>query len=167
MKTCPACKNDFVQRRKGCCPMCQTPLLNSGGTLRITEDKLIVDEVMLKLRTHISERDKVEMPFQDSTNSRERDLAYKLLNRTKVFLNAQPLKLPITPREFLLGLFDYILSIKWWAERIETLRQLYNKIQNFAKDYFKAIRQQYIIEQAERKRLVTIKQNSVEIRYGI
>ena len=167
MKTCPACSNGIAHRVKNVCPICQTPLLLIKGILRITEDKLIVDEVMLKIRTHIAERDHVEMPFQDSTNSRERDFAYQLLERSKKFLAAQPTKLPITPREFLLGLFDYILSIKWWAEKIETLRMLTNKIQNLAKDYFRMLRQQYITRQAEIKRMVIVKQNSMAIDYGI
>jgi hypothetical protein len=167
MKTCPACSNSFAKRVKEACPICQTPLLLIKGTLRITEDKLIVDEVMLKIRTHIAERDHVEMPFGDSTNSREREFAYQLLERSKRFLAAQPTKLPVTPREFLLGLFDYILSIKWWAEKIETLRMLTNKIQNLAKDYFITLKQQYIMEQAEKKRMVIVKQNSMVIDYGL
>lgn len=168
MKTCPACKNDFERRsRGGYCPLCKTPLLLIGNTLRITEDKLTIDEFMLRINNHIKERDHVAMPFIEGDNSTERKIAYELLERSKNFLKAQPIKLNIAPREFLLGLLEYILSIKRWAKILNSLKQLYHNIQKLARDYFRELRTQYIVEQAERKRLVTIKQNSIEIRYGI
>ena len=122
---------------------------------------------MLRINNHIKQRDHVETPFIEGDNSTERKIAYELLERSKNFLKAQPIKLNITPRDFLLGLLDYILNIKRWAEILNSLKQLYHNIQKLARDYFKELRQQYIIEQAEKKRMVIVKQNSMVIDYGI
>lgn len=167
MKTCPSCSNDFYRRVKDCCPLCHTPLLLINGILRITEDKLIVDAVMTKIKEHIKERDHVEMPFVDRESNRERKFAYELIDRTKRFLSAQREKVAISVREFVLGLIDYILSLPRIARKINSLLYLYNAITDLARDYFLMLREQAITSKAEKHRLQIYQQSEVVISYGI
>lgn len=167
MKTCPECKSLFQRRTKDCCPHCRTPLLISKGVVRRLSDKLIVDEILLKLKTHIEERDQITLPFTYSEYSRERLFAYNLVDRTRTFLAAQQDKISISPREFLLGLLDYVLSHPWWSKNLHSLIQLYNKVSELAKDYFKTLRKQFVIQNAEVYRLSLQQPTGVQIQYGI
>jgi hypothetical protein len=162
MKTCPECNFQFQRRSKECCPNCKVRLVLSGKTLRILEDKQTVDEILLKIKRHVERRDGVELPFTLAEQSRERNVAYDLIKRTKVFLAAQKEKIPISPRDFLMGMLDYILSNLWWSEHLKSLLMLYNKIPEFAKEYFNKLKKRFISQNAEIERMVTTPKVSIE-----
>lgn len=167
MKICPNCLFQFHQRKQGCCPKCQKQIEWACGKMRLSEDKETVNLILEKIKLHVEKRDGVILPFEPSEYSRERKMAYDLVDRATIFLNAQKEKISITVRDFLLGLFDFILSQKrWYAERIDSLTMLYNKISDLAKEYYQLLRKEWIREKAEVERLKIYK-TGAKIEYGI
>lgn len=165
MKICPNCQIEFRQRKRECCPHCGKAIVFACGKWRLAEDKQTVDDILLKVRTHIEKRDGIKIPFEPSAESRDRAITYEYVDRASAFLNAQKEKISITPRDFLLGLFDFILENKWYASHLNNVMMLYNRISDFAKDYYQKLRREWQREHAEIKQMSLV--GNVKIRYGI
>lgn len=166
MKTCPNCHIEFHQRKKECCPKCGVKIVWACGKMRLAEDKQTVDDILKKIRIHIEKRDGITIPFEPSAESRDRVIAYEYVDRTYKFLAAQKEKISITPRDFLLGLIDFILENKWYADHLKNVMMLYNRISDLAKDYYKKIKREWYREHAEVQQMSLV-QGGVKISYGI
>lgn len=167
MKTCPQCQKDFSRRENGGgCPHCHVQLCIINGIVRLKEDKETVDEIITVFHNHLDRISGTVNTFEVSETSRERQFAYRLVERTKKYFSNQRVAPPVTVREFLTGFMKYVLSIPWYSQHLKTLIQLENKLPELVREYWAKVVNQAAKIQAQ-TRVISQLPGGLELSYGI
>lgn len=140
MRICPSCNTEYRSRSKKQCRSCGAFIYHgkhNGKPLTILQDERnAVDRLMVRLQEFISSRDGVNVAFDYKESAKERSFLYSLVERARLFLSLQADNLGWTAATFVLDLVEYVLSLRWWREHLNSFLMLANKVQEFAREVY-------------------------------
>lgn len=140
MRICPSCRVEYKNRKKGRCRKCAVGIYHgkhNGKPLTILEEeKVAVDRLIVRLQEFVSDRDGVNVAFDYKESAKERSFLYSLVERARLFLSLQADNLGWTAATFVLDLVEYVLSLRWWREHLNSFLMLANKVQEFAREVY-------------------------------
>ncbi len=152
MRVCPSCNIGYRSRSKGRCRSCEVEIYHGshkGKPLTILlDDKKAVDSLIERLQEFVSDRDGVNVVFDYKESAKERSFLYSLVERARLFLSLQVDSLGWTAATFVLDLFEYVLSLPWWRERINSFLMLAGQVQKFAKELYVIKREEILAEKS-------------------
>lgn len=140
MRVCPSCSKEYRSRSKGRCRECETEIYHGTHNKKpltiLKSEKDAVDNLMTTLENFVSERDGVSIHLDYRESSRERSFLYSLVERARLFLSHQKSMLGWTAATFVVDLINYVLSLAWWRDHLNSFLQLSKHVQKLAKEMY-------------------------------
>lgn len=162
MKSCPNCKNEIKQLKKGGCPNCGTHLFILKGKYCRTSDRDLVRQFLLRLDENyarVRQLDSVQV-FSKSTAAWAG--GYHLLNLTYIFAKAQSEMYGMGASNLFMDTLEATLAEQWWSEKLSTTQMLYNKWQKVMPQVVIHYRAAHIQETAQTRKKENVNGRTTE-----